>query len=217
MKRLVIQVMIDDEKSSGHDKPGMFSNVPDMFKVSERYAKGYAKKVGADYYKVTSSLDWNVSEDTQKLHPTYHKFKMYDLDYDQYLYIDADFIINPDAPNIFEEFVGEFCATMENTEKGWRYAERMGVPPGKNFNAGFYMIKRSLLDRMKPLVDKKLTEWKTHVSGDQDIMNQIMYELDIEVTDLGFDWNPIYGMLGKYGDHYTGPLKQQWELFKDTY
>ena len=71
----------------------------------------YSNKIGADLFILDEPLG-----DLSYMKPQWYKMYILDIldenevEYDQVLYVDADTIIHPNAPNIFEISDNKFCA-----------------------------------------------------------------------------------------------------------
>lgn len=208
-KKLVIQVgikldcNIDSQLST-------FSYFEEMYAVSETHARKYAEHCGADYYIVKDKDDWAPGSGK---HVAFQKFKIYDfLNYDQILYIDSDYIIKSNAPNIFDMYNG-FAAVIDPSNTT-ALASDLGIPPNHYFNSGFMLFdKKTLLNTKETLMSYDLSaKWKL---ADQAILNKIIFETGVNIIPLAADkWNPVKKVFGEYGDHYSGKKKVLWESRK---
>lgn len=207
MKKLILQLAVKPEQQEVTDKKvTTFSYLEDMYETSERMARKYAHRCGADYYVITDANDWKPGIGK---HVAYQKFKVYDfVEYDRILYIDSDYIIKENAPNAFEIF-NEFSAVVDpgKTEK---MALGINIPKERYFNSGFLFFTKEVLDRTKDII---LTydlsaKWKLR---DQAVWNKAMYESNIDYVKLkSEEWNPVTTTFGLYGDHYSGIHKNKW-------
>ena len=84
MKRLILQVDIKIDDHTGYKR---YEPVEELYKISEHQARLFADKWKVDYFKIT---DCNFLPNK---HPIYQRLKMYELDYDQILYLDMDAVI----------------------------------------------------------------------------------------------------------------------------
>lgn len=208
LKKLVIQLAVKLEQplKKKNGKISTFSYVEEMYRVSEKKAKEYAKKCEADYYIIKNPDDWMPGKGH---HIAFQKFKVYDfLNYDRILYIDADYIIKDSAPNIFELY-NDFAAVVDPGNDG-SLSDGIGISKDRYFNSGFlYFTKETLFNTKEKILNCDLSaKWKLK---DQAVWNKIMYESNIDFIKLSpEDWNPILTPFGKYGDHYTGISKSRW-------
>ena len=91
------------------------------------------------------------------MNANWHKlfiFKLLDIDYDQVLIADADTIIHPDAPNVFEQTDHKFsvvhnygsydwiCRSIENYKK--HFFPDIEIPLEKYFNSGIIICNKFL-------------------------------------------------------------------------
>lgn len=208
MKKLVFQLAVEPEVSlENNSKITTFSYDKDMYNTSERMARLYAKKCGADYYVVKNKNDWAPGIDR---HVAFQKFKIYDFDdYDRILYIDSDYIIKENAPNIFDMY-NSFAAAPDPGGSVPQLASKLGIPADRYFNSGFlYFTKEVLIKTKEKILECDLTKkWKLR---DQAVWNKIMYECDINFVRLDPSvWNPVTQTFGEYGDHYSGIHKNKW-------
>jgi hypothetical protein len=204
MKRLVLQVDIPGIKTSG-----MHSYDKEIYAVSEFFAKKYAKKYDADYYKVVNQDDFlPVSHKT----PTYLRFKAYDfrMDYNQILYLDSDYIIKDTAPDIFKIANGRTCVCRDPGEE---IAQKLGVPKKRYFNAGMILFdKKDLNLTYQKMLEYLDLDWDYY---DQDLINFLFYSKNINLKFLEPEfWNPVKDGFGKYADHYAGDKKTIWDIKK---
>jgi lipopolysaccharide biosynthesis glycosyltransferase len=177
-----------------------------MYQCSERKARQYAERCNADYYVVKDPSDWKPG--TGK-HVAYQKFKLYDFsNYDKILYIDADYIIKDNAPNIFDLY-DNFAAVVDpgDTKK---LSQKINIPQNRYFNSGFLFFTKDVLDKTRPLILSANLDTKWSLK-DQCLWNKIMYDAGIDYVKLNpLEWNPVDTTFGTYGDHYSGENKNKW-------
>lgn len=224
MKRLILQVNVkipDDEQINGK----RFIPKEEIYEISEIQAKKFAKIWNVDYYQVT---DNNFLPDK---HPVYQRFKMYEMDYDQILYLDMDAIILPKCPNIFDRFANhKFSAVRDSPwdkttgrsqdEKRAMYNEIYGAKEDyRPFCSGIMLVRRDFLEETK-------NDWRQYLYSfdkqnaikgghDQSIFNKLVINLGGNYNELNEDWGPWYRS-GKYIDHLGGPFTKH-AFNKDVY
>jgi lipopolysaccharide biosynthesis glycosyltransferase len=180
----------------------------EMYEVSERNARKYAKKCNADYYKVTTLNDWAPGEGK---HLDFQKLKFLDFNnYDQILYLDSDYIIKHNAPNLFEICINSLGISIEHARATPDLAKELNMPENRYFNAGMFFISRPIIEQVRPYVLDYLNkqEWNWECQG---LLNKLFYDLNVEFIDLkSNDWNPIPRCFGTYADHYAGAKKRNW-------
>lgn len=208
MKKLILQVSVPSENIN-QKKLDIFSYIQDMYETSNRMAKKYAKKVDADYYIVTKNDDWGLGKNK---HPAYQKLKFYDfIEYDAVCYIDSDYIIKDNAPNVFKLFKDNFCAVKQN-ESGKRYRKELGIPEKYFPNTGFMYYPKHFIENTKPYIYEYIKE--DYPLHDQGLLGKLLYDLKISFTELNAkDWNSDT-VFGTYGDHYGGRAKSLWGTVK---
>lgn len=222
MKKLVLQINIptnEFEKThhETHKHIHETTYTKELYEVSERYARKYAERCGADYYSVNSyELKCSV-----KRQATYQRFVFFNEEfnkYDKILYIDSDYIIHEDSPNLFEQCQSGFNATVLHS--GWmkRTAKNSGVPFDKYYGAGIFLITKEVLSIIKEDIFAKLNDETYHpYDNDQELLNVVLYNKNIDTYDLGPDWQIVLSPFATYGDHYASKNRKEWEKFKHTY
>lgn len=208
MKKIIFQINVPDHFSL--NKLTAYSYMQDMYEISERNAKLYAKKFNAEYYKVTTHDDFKLSAHK---HLDYQKLKMYDfIDYDQILYVDSDFIIKENAPSIFDICGYNFGAVTDYGKTVPSLAADLGMPANRYFNAGFMCIPKNVLEKTVNHLPNYLE--KDYRFDGQGLLNKLFYDLNIERLELSADWNPVKKTFGLYADHYAGQKKKKWGSVK---
>ena len=219
MKRLLLQVNVklDDHKGFARFKPNA-----DVYKLSETRAKLYADLWKVDYIQIT---DCSFLPDK---HPTFQRFKMYEWDYDEILYLDMDAIILPNCPNPFEIFSDNIFSAVR--DRPWDGSKRMPKEKLDSVRAKFnevYGAKREyrpfcagVMFITKKFIDETRNFWKKYLysfdkaskgsmaNHDQGILNKLIVErFDGKYNELGEEWGAWYRR-GKYIDHISGSLKK---------
>ena len=215
MKRLILQVNV---KIPDNIQIKRFIPTPDIYEISEMQARKFAKIWDVDYYQVTNN---NFLPDK---HPVYQRFKMYEMDYDQILYLDMDAIILPKCPNIFDRFANyKFSAVRDSPwdkttgrsqdEKRATYNKVCCANENyRPFCSGVMLIRRDFLEETK-------NDWRQHLYSfddnnaidcghDQAIFNKLVIGLGGHYNELNEDWGPWYRS-GKYIDHLGGPFTKR--------
>lgn len=207
MKRnLVFQVNVPNY--STHKKLKAYTYIEEMYQISERNAREYAKKYNADYIKIDDPVAWKYAAGK---HVTYQKLKVYDfIEYDRCLYLDSDYIIKNNAPNLFEMCGDKFSAVTDPGSIVDKLASKLGIPKERYFNAGFFYITKEILDASRETAIEYIKkDWDYE---DQGLWNRMFFDLGIEYKSLpSEDWNPTESTFGTYADHYAGGYKSRWD------
>lgn len=204
-KKLIFQINVPNY--NGRVKLTAYTFVKDMYEISQRNAKRYADKTGADYYVLTDPKDFKPAENK---HLDYQKLKMYDfLDYDNIVYLDSDYIIKDNAPNLFELCGDNFAASIDSGKGVDELAQELNMPRNRYFNAGFMYLNKTTLLNTKDFISEYL---KTDYRFDgQGLLNKMFYDRGISFLELpSADWNPVDKTFGTYADHYAGTRKKLW-------
>lgn len=225
MKRLVLQVNVKLDNHNGFKR---FEPIQDVYNLSETRAKFYAEQCNADYYQIT---DCNYLPEK---HPVYQRFKMYDMNYDQILYLDMDAIILPSCPNVFELFSEhDFSAVRDypwdsiQKSTGKSYDEKRKVynkvyeanDSYRPFCSGAMLIKKEFLNKTKDSWRKYLNTFDKASNGiqgghDQAIFNKLVVEhYNGKYNELDEQWGAWYRN-GKYIEHIGGPFKHKFDINK---
>jgi hypothetical protein len=170
----------------------------DCFDLAHNLMRAYADKVKADLYIQTESEG--------HAHMWFEKYSLrrhFDK-YDRILYVDGDVLINPKAPNIFEEVPDDKLALFNEGRFGDRkqvlfeyfnIMDYKGKWNEKYYNAGIMLIPKKYKFVFTPM--------KEHVRGycDQDHTNYMINKHSIEVHDLSYHWNRMTLLDGITGEH----------------
>lgn len=206
-KNLVFQVNVPNY--STHRKFKAYTYIEEMYHISERNARNYAKKYNADYIKIDNPHAWIHASGK---HVTYQKLKVYDFtDYDRCLYLDSDYIIKDHAPNLFEICGNNFSAVTDPGSIVDKLASKLGIPRDRYFNAGFFYITKEVLNASRETaIDYIKKDWDYE---DQGLWNRMFFDLDIKYNPLkAEEWNPTEETFGLYADHYAGSYKSRWNI-----
>ena len=204
-----MQVNIPSGKKENNQNLDIFSYVEEMYEVSNKMAKRYANRVGSDYYLVTTSNDWALGAGR---HPAYQKLKVYDfIEYDAILYIDSDYIIKDNAPDVFRLFGNETSAVLQN-KAGAAYLEKLKIPADCFPNTGFVYYTKEFLDSTRQYLPEYMKkEWEL---CDQGLLGTLIFNLNLSFNKLDpNEWNSD-NIFGTYGDHYGGRGKKLWGSIK---
>lgn len=207
MKKLVLQLNIQPESESENVVKGytwLYKN--DLYAISNKFAKIYASKCNADYYCITNKNDWVPAKGK---HIAYQKLKFYDFkdEYDAILFLDSDYIIKNNAPDIFDLYKNQNCVVQDKGNAASKLAKNIKIGTDKYFNSGFMLLTRDFLHSTENIVLKQYIQkdWKL---ADQGLLNKLMVENNVEVTYLDSKlWNDPVNIFSKYGDHYGGSHK----------
>jgi lipopolysaccharide biosynthesis glycosyltransferase len=203
-KKLVLQLNIPD---SANGSKFAFRYIKEMYETSEKFAKSYAKITGADYYKISELGEWQPAKDK---HVAFQKLKVYDLiEYDQIFYIDSDYIIKNNAPDIFNLCRGKFSACLETYPIAEKLAANIHIPTNKYMNSGMIHFTKEVLDLTRDSVLNYLdNDWEYM---DQGLINKLFFDSKIDFYQLDPNqWNPAFQCFGLYADHYAGTNKKRW-------
>ena len=156
---------------------------------------------------------------TERIYPesymnaNWHKLFVFQLldanniSYDQIMIVDADTIIHPNAPNVFDEADHKFCAVHNFGSYDWicrsieNYKKHLfpniDVPLFDYFNSGviicnkqhknFYeKIIKFYLDNQEKIIILQNTY---NVGTDQPVLNFFVQQENIDYKQLGYQWN----------------------------
>ena len=187
----------------------------EIWKRVKPFFENYADKVDADLI---------VLSDARNL-PSAHwlKFSMYELlkkEYDRIAFIDADILIRPDSPSLFDIVPeDEFGIFNEGkfTPRAICMYEAMHVYQMKlprwngndYYNTGVMVVSREHRHIFKPAKDVK---YLRNAFGEQTFINMRLFESEIKIHDLDYQFNcmsvmdRVTGMtrLASYFMHYAG-------------
>lgn len=208
MKKLIFQINVPNYIKT-ESIYTTYSYHQEMYNISERNARRYAKKTSSDYYKLTDPADFKLAEGK---HLDYQKLKAYDfIDYDRIIYFDSDYIIKDNAPDLFEICGNQFHAVPDQGKIVENSAKSINIPKDRYFNAGFMYLTKNILDKTRDALPEYL---KTEYAFQgQCLLNKLFFDFKIDYTSLNFkDWNPVKQTWGTYSDHYSGKKKERWGI-----
>lgn len=205
MKKIIFQINVSNYIKT--ETLTAYSFVKDMYDVSEYYARKYAQRCGADYYKVSVADDFKPAAGK---HLDYQKLKAYDfVDYDRIIYFDSDYIIKDTAPDLFDLCGNTFSAVTDPGKSVDELAQRLGIPRERYFNAGFMYLTKDILDQTRQYLPEYLAQ-EFEFQG-QGLLNKLFYDKNIDFFKLNsHEWNPVKKTYGLYADHYSGTKKKKW-------
>ena len=165
--------------------------------------RAYAARCDADFRVIRSVGDCQ--------HPKYAVMQIHDLfkDYERILYLDADVMVRPNAPDIFASHpAGKFYARNEAEwmPRSWcvGFLDQMNakcgtslVYDGIHFNGGVQLADRAHreLYRMPPwdVTKKENTFYDAHIVKNQPWFNHRRALLEIPFAWLDEEWNAVMG------------------------
>ena len=144
------------------------------------------------------------------MNANWHKlfiFKLLDIDYDQILIADADTIIHPNAPNIFEQTNHKFsvvhnygsydwiCRSIENYKK--HLFPNIDISLEKYFNSGIIICNKKHEEFYNKIIDFYLENSNNlvklqdtyGVGTDQPVLNFFVQQENIDCNYLPYEWN----------------------------
>jgi len=200
----------------------MSKNVVFIVNLTEtkKYGRNQPYKFSADSWKLwCDKNDCELFVLTERIYPedymnaNWHKLFVFqllesnDIDYDQVLIVDADTMVHPDAPNIFDITDRKFCVVHNYGSYDWvcrsieNYKKHLfpdvDVPLFEYFNSGviicnkehkeFYeKIIKFYLDNRDNIVKLQDTYG---VGTDQPVLNFFVQKENIDYKQLGYEWN----------------------------
>ena len=130
-----------------------------------------------------------------------------DIDYDQILIADADTLIHPDAPDIFDMSEGKLCAVQNWGYYDWvhksiyiykqQFFPDIDIKLSEYFNSGIMIVNK----HHKPLYNKVLEFYTENqeslvelqntvqLGTDQPVLNFMVKQQGIDVKMLSYEWN----------------------------
>ena len=131
------------------------------------------------------------------------------IDYDQILYVDADTIIHPDAPNIFELSDRKFCFVHNEDSYDWvlrsienyskHFFDGYMIPWDYYFDSGVLLFNKTHKSFFNEIIqffhanrERLLAAEKSwHVGTDQTPVNFLVHLLGVDYKVLGYEWNMV--------------------------
>jgi len=186
-----------------------------IWERTQPFFENYADKIGADLI---------VLSDAENMpSPHWIKFAIYEFlkkDYDRVAFIDADILIRPDAPSLFDEVPEDKFGIFNEgrfTPRALCLYEVQSVyginlPNWNNldyYNTGVMVVSRAHRHIFSPVKDLKPLR---HSFGEQTYLNYRIFDTGIEVAELPYKFNSmsimnrLTGMtrLDSYFIHYAG-------------
>jgi hypothetical protein len=206
MKKLVFQINVPFY-SKNNPQHYEYQYNQEMYDISQRNAMRYASKFQCDYYVVTKIDEYSLAAGK---HLDYQKLKMYDFsEYDVILYLDSDYIIKDNAPDLFQLCGNKFHAVPEQGKGVCKKADNLQIDPHRYFNAGFMYLPKFVFDKTRENLVKYIDK-EYNLQG-QGLLNKLFFDHDINFTPLDYmQWNPVKATFGLYADHYSGKNKSRW-------
>jgi len=198
-KNIVFIVNLPETKKQGRNQP---------YQYSVKSWKTWCDKNDCELFVLEERI-----YPEQQMNANWHKLFVFQLleasniEYDQILIADADTMIHPHAPNVFELTDNKFCAVHNYGSYDWvcRSIENykkflfpdIDVPLFEYFNSGmiicnkthknFYeKISNFYLDNSEKII---ILQNKYQVGTDQPILNFFVQKEKIDYKQLGYEWN----------------------------
>lgn len=142
-----------------------------------------------------------------------YRFELFDLKFDEILYIDCDTLINNNIESFFTQ-KGDFCACPLNPKIAAYYAR------GKGFNAGIFLVRKKYLN--KAFKNKLINFCKNtgNLSGNQVVLNHFFKN---KTTFLPQEYNVTTDVLTSnllstgLIFHFVGELKPWKNRLQDSF
>ena len=198
-KNIVFIVNLEDKKKPGRNNPYHYS-----IKSWEKWCE----KNNCELLTLTDRI-----YDESIMNANWHKLFIFDLleaneiEYDQILISDADIIIHPDAPNIFEETEDKFCAVHNYGSYDWvcrsieNYKEFLfpdvDVPLFQYFNSGLVILNKKHKELYSKIIQFytenheriRYIQENYGVGTDQPVLNFFVQKENIDYKQLPYKWN----------------------------
>lgn len=203
MKNIVVQVYIDDnERAQGQN-----------YHLSKQSWISWCKGNDADYLVLDQRID-----ELQHVKPQWYKIlipqilQSQGIDYDNVLVVDADTIVHPKCPNIFNMTDGKFTVVRNYGNMDWVcrstevyhkfFTENIKpdievVSPFEYFNSGLFIFNKSHADFLNKTFNLMLQvkDQVNHyqqvygVGNDQPFLNYAVKMFGIDVKYLPYEYN----------------------------
>ena len=163
------------------------------YETSAALQAAYAQRCRTDLIlktsKTISDTPWASSQrmEMEKLFDTY----------DRILYVDADVLIKPDAPNIFEAINDSYIHMLPENSYNKNYIEKEVIPyiqqvkpsykASKYYNAGVMLLNREHRKAIEFVHDEYFESFRF----EQDYINYRIDKFNMQVIDLSIKWNAI--------------------------
>ena len=198
-KNVIFIVNLSETKKQGRNYP---------YKFSVKSWKTWCDKNNCELFVLTERI-----YPEEYMNANWHKLFVFQLlensgiDYDQIMIVDADTMVHPNAPNVFDKTDGKFCVVHGYGSYDWvcrsieNYKKHLfpdvDVPLFEYFNSGVIICNKKhkqfydkvinfYLDNRDNIV--KLQE-TYHVGTDQPILNFFVQKENIYYKQLGYEWN----------------------------
>ena len=149
----------------------------------------------------------------EQMNPNWHKLFVFDLleandiSYDQIMIVDADTMIHPDAPNVFNITDHKYCAIRNYGSMDWvcrsyeiyktLYFPNVTYSPIDYFNSGVIILNKNhknMYDKCKSFYlanyEEIIKTQKTFYLGtDQPVLNFFVRQENVDLKLLGYEWN----------------------------
>jgi lipopolysaccharide biosynthesis glycosyltransferase len=206
--------------------PNMPDKLRKAYNASLMLKGAYASRIGADLIvknaKTIHRSGWQSLE----------RLEMCDLfdKYERMLYVDADILVKPDSPDIFEVFnddnihmLNESPPTEDTYISNWGYMESTVFPymltqradfdPPKGFpyyNAGVMLCSRT----HRKVLEYREKDYFESYRFEQDYINYYIWKYGFKVDPLPIEWNAMHILLkdnknymaNNHFIHYIGRL-----------
>lgn len=225
-RNLVVQIFFDHKLISNKQKthtnhnrgPIITSRMRDysLFYESQRRAKDYAKKCGAEYVLFDKPVTDFFSASMERMRLI--EEEKWARDYDNILYLDCDALISDHCPDLFKLYPQKnlrVCHTLMTNkwllDKESVMAEKFGEEALTNgyFNGGVLLFHSSSLKAMKGKL-KYRERFNTYAFDDQSELNWVVMDNDIPVTFMERRFNAKPGT-NVMITHYLGNLKHRFK------
>ena len=169
-------------------------NIREMTDLTLPFMLKYADKCGADFIILADDAPF-LTEDNKPHYRILEIEKLFDK-YDRILNLDADMIVTPDCPNIFEVVPEDMIGSIYE-DKGSRQPDRrskiwgiqnvwgdVGWREGYT-NAGTFLMSKMHRDIFKPHGDEYWLAW-----GSADLhLSYNIHKYNFKVHELEYKWN----------------------------
>jgi len=198
-KHVVFMVNMSEVKKPGRNMP---------YEYSVRSWKHYCKRHGFEFFV----LDQRIYDEGYA-NANWHKLFVFELlesngiDYDKVLIVDADTIVHPDAPSIFDECGDGFCAAHNDGSYDWllrsieNYSKYLfdgfTFPFWQYFNSGVMVVNKNHAQLFRDILEfynenheaVKQLQNTFHVGTDQPVINFFVHKTRDDLELLPYEWN----------------------------
>jgi len=208
MKKNIVFMMDIDLEGKGNYRSERYSS-------SRRLPYEYSKKSWKQWCK-NNNAELFVLEDLllpmEEMKICWQRYYLFDIleanniDYDQILMVDADTIVHPKCPNIFELTDNKFCAAEFDASWDWtiRSIENYShfvfdnymMPIHKYFDCGFMVVNKKHQDFFNKVIEfyhqnkQQLMEVeKLHGGTDQTPINILIHKLGVDLKLFPYEYN----------------------------